>query len=487
MADATLTTSLAGRALGFALRAAGASEGTAGPAARAAAFANLQRLRHLLEDRSEGGPAHPAHVPSDILVRILELIAAYTHGTRMLNRDVDADAVRITIMLFRMGGVEALAERQCGLLESYGAVFSARARARPRLAAEAKHWKTSAFLCDLCGMAVAVMAVEVVRLQQSSNAVLRTRVAPVGRTLHSTMSALSDRGKTGKNDAKTNLKHTDTISILDKVQVAYMRVLRPEAWYSRVGGSGRWVAVAIPAMLAAGVWYEGGWGEFRRNDNGVLTIIGVLLLLCSTLPWVAPWLLQRDHGAVERAARVSGMLVEMAMYLRPAGGADECAGGSGSGGGTTAVWGEYMFGVFDEVGSEAGGSVVEEGCRGAEGHTGDEAGDREGDVRAMLASVRGLGDLVVHAIKADKTGVAMGAPALPAEAEGEEEERGGKEEEEVLQREDGNLSVQVPFPPEMLEKMVTLEKMLREKGGAPEEIAKAAERVQLLKSLLERG
>ena len=65
--------------------------------------------------------------------------------------------------------------------------------------------------------------------------------------------------------------------------------------------------------------------------------------------------------------------------------------------------------------------------------------------------------------------------------------RGGKEEEEVLQREDGNLSVQVPFPPEMLEKMVTLEKMLREKGGAPEEIAKAAERVQLLKSLLERG
>lgn len=472
--DATtpLTTSLAGRVLGFALRAAGASEATAGPAARATAFANLQRLRHLLEDG-------PAHVPVDIIVRALELIAPYTHGTRMMNRDVDADAVRIAIMLFGMGGVEALAEQQCGLLESYGAVFSARARARPHLAAEAKHWKTSAFLCDLCGMAVAVMAVEVVRLQQSSDdAVLRTRVAPLGRTLHETMSTLSNRGMAGKNGAKANLKHDDAISVLDKVQAAYMRVLRPDAWYSRVGGSGRWVSVAMPAMLAAGVWYEGGWDEFRRNDNGVLTIIGVLLLLCSTLPWVAPLLLKRDHRAAERAARVSEMLVEMAMYLRPAGGG-EGAGGSGSGGGTTAVWGEYMFGVFDEVGGEVGGNMAEEDRRSAEGHTCADTGDREGDVREMLASVRGLGNLVVHAIKADETaGAAMGAPALPADED---------EEENVLQREDGELSVQVPFPPEMLEKMVTLEKMLREQGGAPEEIAKAAERVQLLKRLLERG
>ena len=54
--------------LGFALRAAGASEDTAPPDERAEAWANLQRLRHLLEGSQGGAEA----VPADILVRTLD-------------------------------------------------------------------------------------------------------------------------------------------------------------------------------------------------------------------------------------------------------------------------------------------------------------------------------------------------------------------------------------------------------------------------------
>ena len=97
----------------------------------------------------------------------------------------------------------------------------------------------------------------------------------------------------------------------------------------------------------------------------------------------------------------------------------------------------------------------------------------EDDARAMLASVRGLGDLALNSIKAAESGKPTDAPPAPTEGE-------------ILQEKDGGLSVQLPFPPELLDKMVNLEKMLRNNGGAPEEIAKAAERVRLVTNLLER-
>ena len=80
--------------LGFALRAAGASEDTAPPDERAEAWANLQRLRHLLEGSQGGAEA----VPADILVRTLELIGGFIHGTRKMNKDVDADAVVVVVV-----------------------------------------------------------------------------------------------------------------------------------------------------------------------------------------------------------------------------------------------------------------------------------------------------------------------------------------------------------------------------------------------------
>ena len=461
------TTSVPGRLLGYALRAAGASEDSAAPAERAAAWANLQRLRHLLEDVSSTGEV----VPADTLFRVLELIAPYAHGTRTLNEAVDADAIRVSAMLFGIGGVEALADRQCALLESYGAVFSARACARPHLAVEAKRWKTTTFLCDLCGMTVAVMAVQIVRLRHSKNASLRDRIVPVGRMLHETMSKLSDREK--NIAAASKRTDNDAISVLGKVQAAYMRVLRPNTWYGQVGGDGRWVALAMPVMLAAGVWYEGGWSEFRRNDNGLLTSIGMLLLLCSLLPWLAPLLLKRDHGATERATRVSKMLVEMAMYLRQS---------------SKATWGEYSFGDFDSEEKEKAGEETKNTEQDtAQGKTKGDAltkvqakeanvsqasleqnGD---DVRAMLSSVRGLGDLVLQAMGGDKTMKSVADPDTSSDPE-------------IRQGNSGELSVQVPFPPELLDKMIALEKMLRENGGDPAEIAKAAERVQLLKTLI---
>ena len=55
-----------GRLLGYALQP-GASEDSAAPAERAAATANLQRLRHLLEDVSSTGEV----VPADTLFRVL--------------------------------------------------------------------------------------------------------------------------------------------------------------------------------------------------------------------------------------------------------------------------------------------------------------------------------------------------------------------------------------------------------------------------------
>ena len=198
-----------------------------------------------------------------------------------------------------------------------------------------------------------------------------------------------------------------------------------------------------------------------------------MLLLCSLLPWLAPLLLKRDHGATERATRVSKMLVEMAMYLRQS---------------SKATWGEYSFGDFDSEEKEKAGEETKNTEQDtAQGKTKGDAltkvqakeenvsqasleqnGD---DVRAMLSSVRGLGDLVLQAMGGDKTMKSVADPDTSSDPE-------------IRQGNSGELSVQVPFPPELLDKMISLEKMLRENGGDPAEIAKAAERVQLLKTLI---
>ena len=123
---------------------------------------------------------------------------------------------------------------------------------------------------DLCGMTVAVMAVQIVRLRHSKNASLRDRIVPVGRMLHETMSKLSDREK--NIAAASKRTDNDAISVLGKVR-AYMRVLSPNRGTVKSVGMGaglRWRCQLCWPL----VWHEGaGW--FRRNDNGLLASIGM--------------------------------------------------------------------------------------------------------------------------------------------------------------------------------------------------------------------
>ena len=74
-----------------------------------------------------------------------------------------------------------------------------------------------------------------------------------------------------------------------------------------------WVALAMPVMLAAGV-YEGGWSEFRRNDNGRSFHRDVAAAVLA-FTMVGASAAERDP-ARQSGYRVSKMLVEMAMYLR---------------------------------------------------------------------------------------------------------------------------------------------------------------------------
>ena len=87
-------------------------------------------------------------------------------------------------------------------------------------------------------------------------------------------------------------------------------------------------------MMAFLVWHQGGWNVVMASDNGVLTAIGVIMLLCSAVPWVVPVIAGRESQLAERATKVSGMLVEMIVFLR--------ASNNGKNTGTDG-WSEYLF------------------------------------------------------------------------------------------------------------------------------------------------
>ena len=467
------STSFEGQVLGLALRAAAADDDASSSLSeRSAAWASLQRLRHLLE--SEIGPPGTSHkhreLPPDLTCRVLELVSPYGHGARTLNHNVDADAIRVVALLFHFGGVGALANNNVALLQSYAAIFCARALARPKACEDSstktKQWRTSDYICDLCSLAVAIMAVQVVRVQKSDGS-LQKLIAPLGKMLHETMAKVSAI----KDSVQSKM---DVVSIVGKVQATYTRVLHPKQWSKQTGGSGRWAVFVVPVLMAAIVWHQGGWSAVAASDNGILTAIGVIMLLCSALPWVLPALADRELHMYQRAAKVSGTLVEMAVFLRATGSSEDS-------------WGEYVFadgGVneksardfqsgeqkteqsqYIDNGHNSEG-LVEVGQGGEEPHSEDE---NEVSPEAILESVRGLGDLAVQSL---------------GQGRQINQESSTTKDGLVEKGPDGNLKVKVPFPSALLDRMVALERMLREQDGDPAEIEKAAERVRMMKTLM---
>lgn len=520
------TYTLTGRSLRLALHAAAAASPDAGVDALRAAWVALQRLRHTLEEGVTAAALRPSasesplpsaeHDPAQ-LARILELLAPYVLGERQLNRDVDADALRCWIMLINLGGAGALIQHVgdvdgVSLLAQMSQVVTTRALADPDRADNRARWRVTPYLRDVCALGVAVLAVELVRFQAQDTATATaagmassgTALAvarALGAQAHEAMARLAERASGGAADNRRNKEGVDALSVLDKVQAAYMSVLAPDKLGAVAAGGPAaklvsWMPVALPVLCVAVLLSDGTAGAFEAMGNiwVVAALAGVLLLAGAS--WLAPRLLYGGNDPAqtrERAARVSRLLVEMALYLRPQRSAD-------------AVDGELLYTLVEAAPRPAPATAAAASSPGLDGN--DRAGAIGNYATATMAGGAEKQDRKgVHEEEEDEGGErasAAGATAVQAAAGAAED----IDEAAMLQMMqvaqglgkvvceslgvDANTSteadtVAMPFPPELLATLEKLERMMRDSGADPAEIEKITARVALVRGLQSRA
>jgi hypothetical protein len=252
---------------------------------KALAWTSLQRLRHNLEElQASGRPAHAEQHGH----RVVHAISSYLLGEREVTFNVDADALRCWVLLLDLGVVPMMYSQQAtALLVDIGDTVLARALSilSPDLQDQ---WHTTPYLCDICGIATATLAVHLSLCldtfgHDAEDTPAHGDLKALGARLHAALKKLG------------SLRHGDvlkTSQTMDHLQVAYMSALRP-ARASRCGPCATACAspisvipVLLPVLCAYAIMTEGGFQAAFQNMYVVvgLVVVVVLAVLALAVP-----------------------------------------------------------------------------------------------------------------------------------------------------------------------------------------------------------
>ena len=466
---------------------------------KALAWSNLQRLRHSLEELigppDGDGDALLTTTNFNIKVgyRLIQCLAPYLLGDREVTLNVDADAMRCWVLLLDLGAARILcAKDDRRLLLNIGDTVAARALSILSQSMQ-DQWSTTPYMCDVCGLATAALAVQLsslcldemdidIKKDSAKKEVNAVKIKTLGTRLHATLEKLGTlRSKKNSLSQKDTLKTAET---LDHIQAAYMSALHPSKMGSSLGGLGL-IPFLLP-IVSSYALYDQGW-EALESWYVVVGLFFVTILALGA--FLAPWMCGPTAAAkLTHAHKISRMLVEMSIHLRPTK-ADFAAGKKRgiyivSPGARERKEEKENDAQRKQVSlclsqSQLLTPIAEEetapSCSNSVVRSTMTSEEEVKEAQALMTAVHELGKVTVNSLKGiDENAIA----ATAINNNNKDNDEGGDDETN-----DPN-SVRVPFPKELVEKLEKLEQIMRKSGASPDEVANIAQKVAFTKSLM---
>ena len=275
------------------------------------AWASLQRLRHLLEERffdnltKDAGSSEQILQPEndsdsssekidDVRNDLVLGISDFCLGRKILTEGVDHDALKCLGIVLSGGGARKFwhSRKDNLLFHDLVVILAARIKAAEDYQ-ESLRWHTSASIAGICTLILAILSLELASMSEES----RTEESrKLERQCDKTLSSLeSGRGIASK-------------IILLKRHASGASCCRLEGTYAY-----RVWAVALPSLGCVALWSEG-----VEIDMWLGVALSVMVI-CLSGAWFAPFLLERYSSGkmTTKYSKIEDIATEMLIAVRP--------------------------------------------------------------------------------------------------------------------------------------------------------------------------